>query len=159
MSLDPTKVATIHFTIKDDKGIVQDSTKGQPPHSFIGSTGNMFERVEEKIAHMKVGESATLTLEPAEAYGEYDKEAVKATARDNFPKGAELKEGMTFLTQMQGHEVPVIIKQVDDKEVTIDFNHPLAGRKIEMEIELLELRDATEEELASGHVHGEGCSH
>ncbi len=153
------QVATIHYTMKDEKGIVQDSTKGQHPYSFLGSSGQMFSRVEEMVAGMKAGEKSNISLEAADAFGEYDEDAVRVTERSHFPEGAELKEGMTFLTQQQGHEVPVIIKKVEENEVSIDFNHPMAGQKIDMEVELVELRDATEEEMENGHVHGPGCSH
>lgn len=159
MYINEDKVATIHFTIKDEKGIVQDTTKGQPPYSFLGSSGQMFPNVEEKLAGMKAGEKESMLLEPADAYGDYDKNAVKITARSHFPEGVEIKEGTTFLTQQQGHEVPVIIKKIENDEVTIDFNHPLAGQKLEMDFELVELRDATEEELTHDHAHGPGCSH
>jgi len=157
MTISANKVATIHFTIRDDKGIVQDSTEGQPPYSFIGSSGQMFARVEEKLAEMAKGEKASLRLEAAEAYGEYDKDSQMVTLREHFPEGAELKEGMTFLTMVEGQETPVIIKKIEGDDVTIDFNHPLAGRALDMEVELIDLRDATEEELAHGHVHGGDC--
>ena len=153
------KVATIHFTITDEKGLVQDSTEGQPPYSFIGSSDQMFPAVEEKLAGMEIGSKATLNLEPAEAYGEYDEDYVKVTDRAHFPDGVELKEGMTFLTQQEDEEVPVTIKKVDEAEITIDFNHPMAGQKLKIDLELLEIRDATKEELDSGHIHGAGCNH
>ena len=159
MSIESTKVATIHYKITDEKGIVQDSTEGQHPYSFIGSSGHMFSKVEEKLATMAPGEKATIELQPAEAYGEFIEEGVKITDRSNFPKGAELKEGMTFLTHQDGHDVPVTIKKIEEENVTIDFNHPLAGQKLKMEMELIEVRDATEDEMAHGHVHGPGCSH
>jgi len=159
MSIESNKVATIHYKITDEKGIVQDSTEGQHPYSFIGSSDHMFPKVEEKLATMKAGEKATIELEAAEAYGEFFDEGVKITAKSNFPEGAELKEGMTFLTQQDGHDVPVTIKKIDGDDVTIDFNHPLAGQKLKMDLELIELRDATEEEMKDGHIHGPGCSH
>ena len=159
MPIAADKVATIHFTITDEKGLVQDSTEGQPPYSFIGSSGQMFPAVEEKLAGMEIGSKATLNLEPAEAYGEYDEEYVKVTDRAHFPEGVELKEGMTFLTQQEDEEVPVTIKKVDEAEITIDFNHPMAGQKLKIDLELLEIRDATKEELESGHIHGAGCNH
>lgn len=153
------KVATIHFTITDEKGLVQDSTEGQPPYSFIGSSDQMFPAIEKKLSEMEIGSKATLSLEPAEAYGEYDEEYVKVTDRAHFPDGVELKEGMTFLTQQEDEEVPVTIKTVDEAEITIDFNHPMAGQKLKVDLELLEIRDATKEELDSGHIHGAGCNH
>lgn len=159
MSIDSKKVATIHYKITDEKGIVQDSTEGEHPYSFLGSSDHMFPKVEEKLATMEAGEKATIELEAAEAYGEYIEEGVKITSKSNFPEGVELKEGMTFLTQQDGHDVPVTVKKVEDDNITIDFNHPLAGQKLKMEVELVELRDATEDEMAHGHVHGPGCSH
>ena len=134
MSIKSNKVATIHYKIKDEKGIVQDSTEGQHPYSFIGSSDHMFPRVEEQLATMEAGEKATLDLEAGEAYGDYYDEGVKVTAKTNFPEGAELKEGMTFLTQQDGHDVPVTITKVEEENVTIDFNHPLAGQKLSMEL-------------------------
>lgn len=159
MAIDSNKVATIHYKITDEKGVVQDSTEGQNPYSFLGSSDHMFAKVEEKLSTMEAGEKATVELEAAEAYGEYYEEGVKVTAKSNFPEGVELKEGMTFLTQQDGHDVPVTVKKVEEENVTIDFNHPLAGQKLKMEVELIEIRDATEDEMSHGHVHGPGCSH
>ena len=159
MAFADDKVLTINFTIKDEKGMVQDTTEGQPPYSFIASSNQMFEKVEETLSEMKVGEKKNLILTPADAYGEYDEEFVKITEPSHFPEGVELKEGMTFLTMVEEEETPVTIKKVEDNEITIDFNHPLAGKSLSMEVELLEVRDATEEELEHGHVHGEGCNH
>ena len=123
------KVATIHFTITDEKGLVPDSPAGTPTSSFIGSLYQMFPAVEEKLAGMEVGSKATLSLEPAEAYGEYDEDYVKVTDRAHFPDGVELKEGMTFLTQQEDEEVPVTIKKVDEAEVTIEI-YDILGRKV-----------------------------
>jgi len=159
MSIAADKVATIHFTITDEKGLVQDSTKDQPPYSFIGSSDQMFPAVEKKLSEMEIGSKANLSLEAIDAYGEYDEDYVKVTDRAHFPDGVELKEGMTFLTQQEDEEVPVTIKKVDEAEITIDFNHPMAGQKLKVDLELLEIRDATEEELTSGHIHGAGCNH
>jgi len=159
MAFASDKVLTIHFTIKDDKGIVQDSTEGQPPYSFIASSDQMFQKVEEALSGMEAGDKKTLDLAPADAYGEYDEDFVKVTDPSHFPDGAELKEGMTFLTMVEEQESPVTIKKVEENEITIDFNHPLAGKRLDMEVELVEVRDATKEELEAGHIHGEGCSH
>lgn len=159
MAIAADKVVTIHFTIKDDKGIVQDSTKGQPPYSFIASSDQMFQKVENALSGMKAGEKKTLVLEPADAYGEYDEDFVKVTDPSHFPDGADLKEGMTFLTVVEEQETPVIIKKIEESGITIDFNHPLAGKNLDMEVELVEVRKATEDELENGHIHGEGCSH
>ena len=97
MSIAANKVATIHFTITDEKGMVQDTTKDQPPYSFLGSADQMFSAVEKKLSEMEIGSKATLNVEAVDAYGEYDEDYVKVTDRAHFPDGVELKEGMTFL--------------------------------------------------------------
>ena len=160
MTIPNNKVASIHYTTKLESGKVEESTIGQHPYSFLGSSDQMFQKVEDRIAaNMKVGDKETIVLAPEDAYGQYFEEGCKVTRRDNFPKDAELKEGLTFLTMQEGHEVPVRVTKVEGDDVTIDFNHPLAGESISFELELLELRDATDEEMKEGHIHGPGCSH
>ena len=159
MSIPNNKVATIHYTTKLESGKVEESTIGQHPYSFIGSSDQMFQKVEDGIADMNVGEKKTIVLAPEDAYGKYFEESCQVTERSNFPADAGLKEGLTFLTMQQGHEVPVRVTKVEGDDITIDFNHPLAGKSITFEFELLDLRDATEEEMKAGHIHGPGCSH
>lgn len=152
------KLITIHFTIKGEKGNLIDSTVGQEPYSFLSDSQQMFPKVEEKIGEMKVGDKLELTLSPEDAYGEHNEEAVQVTARAGFPGDAELKEGMTFLTKQGEQEVPVTIKKIEDENVTIDFNHPMAGQKVICELELISTRDATEDDKAAQHDHGDACS-
>lgn len=157
MTLQVNKLITIHFTIKDEKNNVVDSTDGQQPHSFLSGTHQMFPKVEEKIAQMEIGSKISMNLSPADAYGEYDENGLKITARSGFPDGVELKEGMTFLTMQDGFEAPVTIKKVESENVTIDFNHPMAGQSVVCDVELLGIRGATEEELGGQHEQGGGC--
>jgi len=161
MSMGPDKVVTIHFTIKDSRGAVVDSTEGQDPYSFLADSQQMLPKIEEIIEGMKIGSKTTAVLSPNEGYGEYDKDKVMVTPRSGFPKGVELKEGMTFLTMRDGYETPVIIKSIKGDDVTIDFNHPLAGETLTFDVELLDIRDATPEELEGDgcHEHGCGCGH
>ena len=161
MTIESNKIVLIHYTIKDEKGNIQETTNDSRPYMFRASSDQMFPKVEQKLATMDVGEKVTINLNPADAYGEYNKEAVQITDISNFPKGAELKAGMTLLTQQQGQDVPIIIKNIEGSEVTIDFNHPMAGQKIAFEVELLEIRDVIVEEQSSSREssHDCGCSH
>ena len=161
MSIGPNQIVTTHFTIKDAKGSVVDSTSGQEPYSFLSYSHQMLPKIEEILDGMEVGTRTTTVLAPADGYGEYRKDKVVVTPRSGFPKGVELKEGMTFLTMRGGYETPAIIKHIDGDDVTVDFNHPLAGETVTFEVELLGVRDAIPEELADEgcHEHGCGCGH
>ncbi|MBE9503457.1 MAG: peptidylprolyl isomerase [Proteobacteria bacterium] len=157
MTSQANQLITIHFTIKDEKDNVVDSTEGQQPYSFLSGTHQMFPKVEEKIGQMEIGSKISMDLSPDDAYGEYDENGLKSTARSGFPDGVELKEGMTFLTQQDGVEAPVTIKKVESENVTIDFNHPMAGQAVVCDVELIDIRAATEEELSGQHAHEGGC--
>ena len=161
MSIGPNQVVTIHFTIKDSRGAIVDSTDGQDTYSFMTDSQQMLPKVEEVIDGMEIGSKTTTVLPPADGYGEYRKDNVMVTARAEFPEGVELKEGMTFLTMREGCETPVTIKKVNGEDITIDFNHPLAGETLTFDVELLDVRDATPEELADDGCtdHGCGCGH
>ena len=162
MSIGPNQIVTIHFTIKDSKGGVVDSTRDQEPYSFLTDSQQMFPKIEEIIDGMNIGSKSTTVLPPSDGYGEYLKDNVMITARTEFPKDVEVKEGMTFLTMRDGCETPVTIKRIDGENVTIDFNHPLAGETLTFDVELLDVRDATPEELEGDdgcHDQGCGCGH
>ena len=152
------KLHTIHFTLKGEKGNIIDSTEGQDPYSFLSDSQQMFPKVEEKITSMADGDKLELTLSPQDAYGEHNKEGVQVTPRAGFPSDAELKEGMTFLTKQGEQEIPVTVKKIEGENVTIDFNHPMAGQTVICEVELISSKDATEEDIASQHDHGDSCS-
>lgn len=157
MSSGPNRVATINFTIKDKRGAIVDSTEGQEPYTFLSESYQMFPKIEEIIGTMKVGDKTCVMLPPADAYGEYNKDSVKTARRSEFPQGVELKEGMTLVTRKGGREMPVTIKKIAGDDVTIDYNHPLAGETLTFDLELLDLREATEEDFEDEGCHEQGC--
>lgn len=161
MSIGPNQIVTINFTMKNASGVILDSTVGQEPYSFLSDSQQMLPKVEEIIGGMVIGGKATAVLPPEDGYGEYSKDDLMVTQRSDFPEGVELKEGMTFLSMREGCETPVTIKSIKGDDVTVDFNHPLAGETLSFELELLDVRDATPEELEDEgcHDHGCGCGH
>lgn len=161
MAIGPDQIVTIHFTIKDKRGAIVDSTEGQAPYSFMSYSHEMLPKVEEILNGMEIGSKTTAILPPEDGYGKYREDAVTVAPRSGFPKGVELKEGMTFLTMRNGYETPVTIKLINGDDITIDFNHPLAGETLTFDVELLDVRDATPEELEDDgcHEHGCGCGH
>jgi FKBP-type peptidyl-prolyl cis-trans isomerase SlyD len=161
MPITQNQVVTINFILKDEDGEIIDSTQGNQPFTYISGNQQILPKLEESISSMLIGGKKNVKLAAADAYGEYKQEAVQSVNRSEFPPEVELQEGMNFMAQTpDGRQVPLTIAGVEGENVTVDFNHPLAGKALEFDVELLDVRDATLEELQHGHVHGpEGHHH
>lgn len=150
-----SKVIGIEYTLKDaHTGEQLDSNVGQRPLEFISGKGQIIPGLEKKLIEMELNEEADVMVAPAEAYGELNPEAVQTLPKEQFA-GIELKEGMTLYgTGEHGETVQVTVSKFDDKEVTIDYNHPMAGRTLMFSVAILSARAATEEEIQTGVVGG-----
>ena len=156
-------VASVHYTgTMPETGEVFDSSEGRDPLTFIIGHGQMIPGFETNIEGAKIGEKRTFTLTADEAYGEREDAALMKIPRSEFAQleeGAKLEVGMTLVATMQHGPAPFNITELTDDEVTADFNHKLAGEALTFEVEIIELRDASVEELSHGHVHGPGGHH
>lgn len=160
MPLKPNQVVTIHFTVKDELGEIVDQTDNSQPFSFLSGKNQILPALEEEISNMIIGSKKNITLKPSEAYGEYMPEAVQVVNRKDFPPDMELEEGMNFVANTpEGGQVPFIVTQIEGNDITIDFNHPLAGETLLFDVELLDIRQATDDEITHGHVHGNNGHH
>jgi len=147
---------------------IVDSNKGAQPLEFVMGKGQIIPGLENALVGMKEGESADILVKAEDAYGELNPEAVQVLPIEQF-EGVDLKEGMTLYGQGEdGQTVQVTVKSFNDKEVTIDFNHPLAGKDLMFSVTVLSNREATADEAATGQVGGGeehcesgscGCSH
>jgi len=152
---------------------VVDSNKGSDPLEFIVGKGHVIPGLENALVGMNEGESGDILVKAADAYGEVHDEAKQTLPIEQF-EGVELKEGMSLYGQGEnGETVQVTVVSFNDKEVNVDFNHPLAGKDLMFSVTVLSAKEATEEEVATGQVggiqggscgsHGEdggcGCSH
>src|SRR5574344_2770104 len=149
------KVIGIEYTLKDAKtGEQLDTNVGQAPLEFVSGKGQIITGVEDKLVEMSANEEADVLVEPKDAYGEYNVEAVQTLPKEQFA-GIELVEGMSlFGSGEQGETIQVVVKSFTDDEVTIDYNHPMAGRTLMFTVAILSLRDATDEEVQTGVVGG-----
>jgi len=133
---------------------VVDSNKGAQPLEFIMGKGQIIPGLEKALCGMKKDEEGDLLIPATEAYGEYNAEAVQTLPIEQF-EGVELKEGLTLYGQGEdGQTVQVTVKSFTDKDVNIDFNHPLAGKDLMFSVKIESVREATADELASGVVGG-----
>lgn len=155
MSISDNQVVSIHYELRNvDNGEILDSNINAAPLSFIVGKGQIIPGLEEKIKELKAGENADIKVAAADAYGIYDENAVQTLPKEQFA-GLELQVGMTLYGQGEhGETVQVIVKNFNDDTVEIDFNHPLAGKDLLFAISILEVREATADEILNGYVGG-----
>jgi FKBP-type peptidyl-prolyl cis-trans isomerase SlyD len=152
------KVITFHYTLSDSSGRMLDSSEGQEPLAFIEGIGQIIPALEEAIKDMKPGEKKRVEIPADKAYGAYDEEQVITVPRSQMPQ-QEIQLGDQFMTDEDPHLMPLTVTEITDENVTMDANHPLAGVDLVFDIEMVGSRQATEEEMEHGHVHGEGGHH
>lgn len=153
------KVVLIHYTLKDDEGKVIDSSSGGDPLAYIHGHGNLIPGLEKELEGKGAGDKLSVKIAPADGYGDRDPGLVQRVPRRSFG-GAAVKPGMQFQAQTSSGEARIAtVKAVQGDMVTVDMNHPLAGENLNFDVEVTDVRDATEEELAHGHVHGPGGHH
>ncbi len=155
MSISENQVVSIHYELKDvSNGEILDTNLNAAPLSFIVGKGQIIPGLESKLVEMSANEEADVLVQAVDAYGEYNEEAVQTLPKEQFA-GIELVEGMSLYgTGEHGETVQVVVKSFNDAEVTIDYNHPMAGRTLMFSVAVLSLRDATEEEIQTGVVGG-----
>jgi len=148
------KVYSVEYTVKNETGEVVDSNVGAAPLEFISGKQQMIPGFEKAVTEMNVGEEKEVKIPSAEAYGEYRDDLTQTLPKEQF-EGIELQKGMTLYGQgPDGQTVAVTVKDFNDNDVTIDYNHPLAGQDLTFTIKVLSERDATADEVLSGEIGG-----
>jgi len=151
------KAVSIDYTLTNDAGEVIDSSAGGEPLVYLQGAGNIIVGLEKALVGKQVGDELTVTVEPEEAYGEYSAELISNLNRAMFEGVDELEVGMQFhASGPDGSMQIVTIRDLEGDQVTVDGNHPLAGQRLSFQVKIIDIRDASEEELAHGHVHGAG---
>lgn len=148
------KVVSLHYTLTDDDGRVLDSSSGGDPLHYLHGADNIVPGLEQQLSGKAVGDSLKAVVPPELGYGERIG-APRPVPREAFPEDIELEEGMQIVAQgPDGDVIPLWIVGVDDQEVLVDRNHPLAGVTLHFDVKVMAVRDATAAELAHGHPHG-----
>ncbi len=156
MQLTKDKVAVLNYTLKDkDNNIMDQSDDGT--FTYLHGAKNLIPALENALEDKQAGDKVNVVVEPENAYGHRDENKIQRVPKKMFPPEQELEVGMPFQSATpDGTAVNVVITAIEEHEVVIDGNHPLAGMTLHFDVDLLEVRDASEEELAHGHVHGPG---
>ncbi len=154
--IEPNKVATVKYTGSYLDGVVFDSSEGKEPLSFLVGKGQMISGFEQELMGAKIGEKREFTLTPDKAYGERDENAIQKMEKGQFPDDMNLEVGMIVGAQSDQGPIQFSIVDIDGEMVTVDFNHQMAGMTLRFNVEVVNVRDATSEEILHGHAHGKG---
>jgi FKBP-type peptidyl-prolyl cis-trans isomerase SlyD len=152
-------VVSIDYELTDDAGQVVDTSKGRGPLSYLHGVGQIIPGLEAALVGKQQGDQLKVTVPPGQAYGERDENLVQPVPRDAFKGVPEIKPGMRFTASNGQHQRLVTVVGVSDEAVTVDANHPLAGKSLNFDVTVVEVRAATAEEMQHGHAHGPGGHH
>ena len=158
MTVENGKVVSFHYTLTNAQGDVLDQSQ-EHPMPYLHGAGNIIPGLEKELAGKKVGDKLTVNVPAAEAYGEYHEQLVNDVPREAFQGVDNIEAGMQFQADTPEGVQVITVKAVSGETVTVDANHPLAGQDLNFDVEIVEVREATEEESAHGHVHGVGGHH
>jgi FKBP-type peptidyl-prolyl cis-trans isomerase SlyD len=159
MSIQKDSVVTLHYTLKDDAGAVIDSSDGAAPLAYLHGHGNLVAGLERELTGKVAGDKLNVKITPADGYGEYVAAMVQRVPRRQLKGIPKIYVGLKLHAQTQEGPREVTVTQVLGDTVTIDSNHPLAGKNLNFAIDIVAVREATAEELEHGHVHGEHGHH
>jgi len=153
------RVVTIHYTLKDDKGEVIDSSSGGEPLAYIQGHGNLVAGLEKALEGKQDGNAIAVVVPPSEGYGERNESLIQRVPKRALQGSGEIKKGMQFQARTEDGMRLFTVTAVMGDMVTLDGNHPLADQTLHFDVEVVSVREATAEELEHGHVHGAGGHH
>ena len=157
MKIEKDTIASVHYTgTLPESGEIFDSSEGREPLTFLVGHGQMIPGFEAELMGSKVGDKKTFTLSPDKAYGPRDDAAILQIPRAQFAQledQTKLEVGFQLVAQMPHGPAPFTVTDLSEEMVTADFNHALAGKELTFSVEVVEIRKASEDEAAHGHIH------
>ena len=161
MQIAPNTVVTMTYTLTNAEGQVLDQADASHPFVYMQGAHNIMPGLEQALAGKQAGDTAVVTVQPEDAYGEYNEQLTQQVPRQMFGNVPEdqLVVGAQFQAQTNGGVEIITIADVDGDMITIDANHPLAGETLTFDVKILDVRAATPEEIEHGHAHGPGGHH
>jgi len=156
MKIEDKKIVSFHYTLSNAAGEQMESSRERDPMSYLHGSHNIIPGLEKAMAGKAAGDSFEITVEPADAYGERDDNQVQRISAKHFRQSARLEPGQLVTLQTKQGPIQATVVKVGRFNVDVDTNHPLAGQSLTFDVEVTDVRDATEEELSHGHAHGKG---
>jgi FKBP-type peptidyl-prolyl cis-trans isomerase SlyD len=159
MKIAANKVVSIDYTVTTAQGELIDSSSGSAPLAYIHGTGSLIPGLEGALEGKLQGDRVSAMVPPNLGYGERDDALIGTVPKDRFDPSIEIKPGMRFQAPPEGSGRFVTVVSVENNDVVVDGNHPLAGISLHFDVTVLTVRDASPEEIEHGHVHGRGGKH
>jgi FKBP-type peptidyl-prolyl cis-trans isomerase SlyD len=159
MKISENSVVSFHFTLKDAQGKVIESSSGSEPLVYMHGSGSIVPGLEEALAGRNKGDKFNVQLPPEKAYGERNEKLVQRVPKSQFPDAKQLEVGSQFQVSTPGGPMILTIRELTENEVVVDGNPELAGMTLAFDIEIVDVRAATKEEIEHGHAHGPGGHH
>jgi FKBP-type peptidyl-prolyl cis-trans isomerase SlyD len=158
MQISDQAAVSFHYTLSNDAGEQLDSSIGDAPLFYLHGKGNIIPGLEAALEGRQAGDKFSVTIPPEQAYGVFDASMQQVVSKKMFDD-LDIEVGMQFHADVSHGAGIITITEINGDDITIDGNHPLAGVALTFDVEVVEVRDASADELAHGHVHGEGCNH
>ena len=159
MQITDNSVVNIHYTLTNDAGNVLDSSEGREPLAYLHGHHQIIPGLENALVGKSAGDELNVTIAPEDAYGLRVEEAVQTVPREAFAQIPDLAVGMQLHGESPQGPMSVVVKEVNDDNVVVDANHPLAGMRLRFKATVTDIRPATHEEIEHGHAHGEHDHH
>ncbi|WOD08049.1 peptidylprolyl isomerase [Marinomonas sp. GJ51-6] len=159
MQITENTVVSMHYTLTDEQGQELDSSVGQDPLVFLSGAQNIIDGLDKALQGKAAGEKLAVSVAPEDGYGAVHQELIQKVPAENFQGVDDIQVGMQFMAQTPGGEQPVTVIGVEEDGIMLDGNHPLAGKTLNFDVEIVDVREASSEELEHGHVHGDGGHH
>ena len=159
MQITQNSVVTLNYTLKNDQGETLDESQ-DGSFLYLHGCGGIIPGLEAQLENKSVGDTFSAHIEPADGYGERDDSMIQVVPSEMFEEGHPVVEGMQFHAQSpEGDMLTVTVTKIDGDNITVDGNHPLAGVALNFDISIVDIREATAEELEHGHAHGPDGHH
>ena len=159
MQISKNSVVTLNYILKNDEGeIIDESQDGS--FLYMHGAGGIISGLEDQLEGKSAGDSLSAHIEPADGYGERDDSMIQTVSRDMFEADHPVEEGLQFHAESpEGDMLTITVTKVDGDKITIDGNHPLAGIALNFEVTIVDVREASAEEIEHGHAHGPDGHH
>lgn len=156
MTVEKGKAVTFHYTLTNSGGEQLESSRENEPMSYLHGANNIIPGLENAMDGKTAGDKFQVTVEPSEAYGEKNEANIQRISAKHFKNAKKLQPGQLLSLQTKQGPVQVTVVKVGRFNVDVDANHPMAGQTLTFDVEITNVREATEEEITHGHVHGPG---
>jgi FKBP-type peptidyl-prolyl cis-trans isomerase SlyD len=159
MQITNNTAVSIHYKLTNDSGEEIDSTDGGEPLLYLHGHNNIISGLEKALHSRDVGDKFNVRVEAGDAYGEFSEDMIQVVSREMFDGIDQIEVGMQFHAAVNSGEGVITVIKIDGDDITIDGNHPMAGQALNFDIEVVNVRLATKDEISHGHIHGAGCHH